>query len=303
MIRERWDVDREGTGNQDPLMMRCLTAGLCTTVAALVPLALLGCGGGGPSKAEIAEERARLTSVLSAEVVRRQHAEARMRESACRAHVGRALSLLAGALSGYVSLDTYSGRMDEIATELDRIPRGSLDERCLEVERGLVAAEAIHKKVVRDWSDCLVEYGSLCGSIISVCTGANPPADTCRETGNLDDTFELELDIMRLTAQIMRDDWKRAAKKVENAREALRSIGTAERTNPNLPRSEQAVGGSVYGKTVALMCDANGVPSDAVDPCQTLRDVLIQGVTEDEEADLNDALSGIVDAYELSSRS
>jgi hypothetical protein len=55
----------------------------------------------------------------------------------------------------------------------------------------------------------------------------------------------------------------------------------------------------VYGEAVALTCDGENVPSDAVGPCQALRDVVIQGVAEDEEADLNDALSGIVDAYEL----
>ena len=57
--------------------------------------------------------------------------------------------------------------------------------------------------------------------------------------------------------------------------------------------------GSVIGKAAALLCSGDAVPSDAVEPCQDLRDVLIQGVAADEEANLNAALSGLVDAYQL----
>jgi hypothetical protein len=48
------------------------------------------------------------------------------------------------------------------------------------------------------------------------------------------------------------------------------------------------------------MCGARA-PSDAVEPCQALRDLLIQGVAVDEEADLNDAVSDILNAYGLNS--
>jgi len=284
---------------------------LCATLGASVvagSLTLMGCGGGEPSKAEVAEERTRLTNVLSAEVMRREQVSARARESACRSQVGRALSLLdkqPHALSGpkeplfLASLDTYSERVEEISTEMGRIPRGSLDQRCLQVHRMLGAAEAVHRAVIEEWSDCLNKYGSFCDTIISLCAGDNPPKDTCEETNNLQDSFELSMDVMRLTAQIMRDDWQAANTRLRNAKDLLDAMGTVEHANQNVPRSERAVGGSVIGRAVALLCAGDSVPSDAVEPCQDLRDVLIQGVADDEDSDLNTALSGLVDAYQL----
>jgi hypothetical protein len=76
-------------------------------------------------------------------------------------------------------------------------------------------------------------------------------------------------------------------------------MGSAAAANSQVPRSEQAVDGSVIGKAAALLCSGDAVPSDAVEPCQDLRDVLIQGVAAAEDADLNAALSGLVDAYQL----
>jgi hypothetical protein len=125
------------------------------------------------------------------------------------------------------------------------------------------------------------------------------PSSPCTETNNLEDSFELSLDIMRLTAQIARDDWQEASKKVRSARTLLDAVGVATRANQEVPRSQQAVGGSVIGRAVGVLCDGDSVPSDAVEPCQDLRDLLIQGVTDDEDSDLNAALSSLVDAYQL----
>ena len=49
----------------------------------------------------------------------------------------------------------------------------------------------------------------------------------------------------------------------------------------------------------SLLCTGARVPSDAVEACQSRRDLLIQGVTMAEESDLNDAVSKILQAYGL----
>jgi hypothetical protein len=81
----------------------------------------------------------------------------------------------------------------------------------------------------------------------------------------------------------------------------LTAVGTPERFGPDLPRTDGAVAKSVYGRGDALLCTGERVPSDAVEACQSLRDLLIQGVSVDEEADLNDAVSNLLQAYGLDS--
>jgi hypothetical protein len=154
--------------------------GLAVVVAATLP-ALSACGNGGPSQREITQDRGRLGRILSAEVTRIEKTKAHQRESACRSQVGRALALLdkqpqilGKDPSILASLDTYSVRVAEIDTEIGRVPRGSLDSRCLLTLRALTAAAAIHKEVVREWSDCAAEH-LFCESTISFCAGDIKP--------------------------------------------------------------------------------------------------------------------------------
>jgi hypothetical protein len=280
---------------------------LCALLGVFVAASLAGCGGSEPSTAEIAAERTRLTKVLAAEVLQREQTASRARESACRSQMQRALALLDAQPQQWsskdpslVSVGTYRERVEAIATEMSRIPRGALDRRCLDVHRALGAAETYHNGVAQDWSECIVEYGVYCDLIIDQCAGNRRTENECSSAVvDYTDTFELRLSIMRLTAEIMRSDWSLANKRISRAKEVLDSMGTAPRANPKPPRAQRAVAGSVYGRTVALMCAGDNVPSDAVEPCSALRDLLIQGVAEAEEADLNEALSDLVDAYEL----
>jgi hypothetical protein len=111
-------------------------------------------------------------------------------------------------------------------------------------------------------------------------------------------------DSRQLYASIMRIGWGLATAKVKTAKRLLTAIGEDVQAPPPpslfLPRTEQEVGASIFGLTAKHLCAKDG-PQQAIQPCQTLHDILTAGIGEDEEADLNEALSGIVAAYGLGS--
>ena len=104
-------------------------------------LASVGCGGTDPSPEEITQERVAFTKLLSAEVMKSERERTRKTQSACRAQVGKALSLLSEhpELPLIVAdVTRYSRHLDEVNTELGRVPRGSLDSKCLECFASLI---------------------------------------------------------------------------------------------------------------------------------------------------------------------
>ena len=106
---------------------------LCVLVLA-ASLSVVGCGGSDASPEEIAQERVALTNVLSAEVMASERERSRATQSACRSQVGKALALLSEhpELPLIVAdVTRYSRHLAEINTELKRVPRGSLNSKCL----------------------------------------------------------------------------------------------------------------------------------------------------------------------------
>jgi hypothetical protein len=104
-----------------------------------------------------------------------------------------------------------------------------------------------------------------------------------------------------LAADSVRISWQLASAKIRTAERLLQHIGTADRTDALLPRSRQDTATSLYGRVLELMCSGQNLPTGAAEPCQQLRDLLLQGISVEEEQDLNEALSGLVDAYQLTS--
>jgi hypothetical protein len=271
---------------QDPFVKRRLWQVLAC-IAALSSAGAAGCGTSGPSREELAAERTRLTALVAPEIQKRERqaavGAASRKEAECRSHLGRALSLLderpeltigRKAPSLYATFDTYRERVDEIDTELGRIPRGSLNQECLQVLRVLTEAGAYHKEAHQTWLRCVLYYSS-CDVIVRF--------------------YEDYEEILRLT-------WQLANRKVKTAKTLIRAVGdhAAGPAAPSvfLPRTEQDVAASIFGLTAKHLCE-DDVPEQAIQPCQTLRDVLTAGVGEDEEEDLNKALSDLLDAYGL----
>lgn len=278
---------------------RVLLAGLIATLS----LTAAACGGSEPSAAEIEEERTSLTTVLSAEVAKREARAAQAREEACRAQLSRALALLKKHPERpliVADVQDYSLHVDEIDTELGRLPRGSLAAECLEVVRLLSAAGASLREAVQSWAEDEAEFGVLFGGTLADCARPEPLEEKCAyQNLDVDDDFEFLLLGMRVGAAVIRNHWIAADKKVVAAEEVLAKVGTAPKTVHDLPRSEAEVSGSVYGRANDLMCVGDTVPADALEPCQAFRDVLLQGVATDEEGDLNEAMSDLVAAYQL----
>lgn len=253
--------------------LRMLLVALAATIASIVA----GCGGGGgPSQAEIAHERTQLTNALSNAIVRREQVEgrkaAKRAEAACRAQVGKALDLLGSLYSGYLSVSSYGDSIDGLNRELDRVPRGSLSSKCLEVVREVEDAVGSNERTYSNFYNCVTVY-----------------IDSC----NVGDADHQSL--LKITESVTKDYLSSASAK-------LRAIGRA-RTKPVrpsvfLPRTESSVKGTVYGVTAEYFCGSD-VRQSAVEPCQQLRDVLVDGVEEGEEESLNEALTGIAKAYGL----
>jgi hypothetical protein len=278
---------------------RVLLGGLIATLS----LAAAACGGSEPSAAEIAEEWASLTTVLSAEVSKREARVAQAGEKTCRAQLNRAFALLNKHPERpliVADVQDYSLHVDEIDTELGRVPRGSLAPECLEALRQLSAAEASLQEAVQVWAQDEAEFGVLFGMALADCARPKPLEEKCAYRNlDVDDGFEFTLMRMRLGAAVIRDHWIAADKKVVAAGDALARMGTAPKAARDLPRSEAEVNGSVYGKARDLMCVGDTVPADALETCQAFRDVLLQGVATDEEVDLNEAISDLLLAYQL----
>ena len=231
----------------------------------------------------------------------------------CRSQVGRALSLLAakphlyhGDPASLASEDDYRTRVEDIDAEVGRVPRGVLSRRCLQALGLLSAAAAFHKEAVQEWLDCDLEYGSFC--TVNPCAGAKPSyvaaADfrgLCgpQDYPNTSELFKLNMDVIRLTAVIIRKDWVRAERKLNKAKAVLREMAKVPRAGTNLPRSESAVDRSTYGRVLILLCSGESVPSAASEGCQSLRGILALGVTTEEEPDVNQALGDILAAYGL----
>ena len=266
---------------------------------------MVGCGSSGPSKAEIAQQRVQLTKLLSTEVIKRNETKARASESSCRAQVGRALSLLEhqpDTKQEFLSVDIgeYRARVDDIETELDRIPRGSIGERCLKVVLALSKAGSVDKDAADQWSDCIVKDAPDCETFITSCATDKPDRQFCPQGDvNLNDTYQLELSVIAITGSLIHNDWKQAAKIVRKAKTLLAAIGAVAPPSLKLPRTDETARRSLYGNVETSMCSGASVPTAAAQPCQDLRDLLVQGIGSEEEADLNKALSGIADAYGL----
>jgi hypothetical protein len=259
--------------------MLCVRISVCAGLAATLGLlALVGCGSSGPSKTEIAQERARVTGILSASVARRDRLAAlqaaRQREAKCRSQVGSALQILDSvnsSTSGGITLSYYGNRRDELETELDRIPRGSLDQQCLRVLKLVNQGASDHRGAYDSFYSCAVTYADVCDI-------------------NTDKTYLF----------LIHSYWQSASSDARHAEKQLQSIGAhphpPTKASPFLPRTDGAVHASIYGRIADRLCSSN-VLKAAVEPCQALQDVLAGGVGEDEEADLNEALSAIASAY------
>jgi hypothetical protein len=279
---------------------------LIVTLASIIGVATVfaGCGGSEPTPEEIAAERATLVQALAAEVTARDSNAAKSRENACRSHVGRALAFMKSqpqlSSFGIAALDTYRGRLVTIQDEIDQIPRESLSPACLRVVGALNDAATYHSEAVGEWLECDFDYPYSCTNWIEVCARKNPPKDLCDYTKfNTYESSELAASIQVLTAILVKGDWQSAARKTRSAQRLLSEIGTATPAVTTLPRSRLDVPQTVYGRTLQLLCSAEQLPTAAQEPCQGLRDLLVQGVSPEEEKGLNDVLRGVVDAYEL----
>jgi hypothetical protein len=253
---------------------------IMATVALLAIASASGCGGkGGPTKAEIAQERTKLTKVLAAEVTRRERQQAvksaETREMTCRLRIETPLDsvrALTESTSIFITISSYNQRLAELDTELNRVPRGSLDSACLKVLKFVEDAADDHHKAYDAAFSCAVTYSNVC----DIAT---------------DKDYRL----------ILNDYWGFAASDARRAEKALRAMAKdvhPKRHSPFLPRTEASVRTSLVGGVADLLCATSTRPT-AVEPCQSLRDVLAQGVTVEEEAELNDALAGIAHAYGL----
>ena len=271
------------------------------------PLSVIGCGGSSPSKGEIAQERADLTRILSAEVMKSERGRARATETACRSQVGRALTLLENQPQALTHPRSCSlPRLRTTARASTRSQRrwvGSPGGRsvgsasrsiaCLEQQRLFTRVSSRTGRTASTSRARGAAASSFCAPQtirprtyarrrITLRTRTSSPGTSCvspRRSCAPIGTLRTRSSVPR------RGSWSRW----------VRQRGRARRS----PRSEREVGSSVIGKAVRSLCAGDSVPSDAVRPCQDLRDLMIQGVAIDEDSDLNKALSGLVDAYQL----
>jgi hypothetical protein len=110
--------------------------------------------------------------------------------------------------------------------------------------------ESLDRDALKEWSDCIAR-DSFCQTTIDFCAIDKPPDNICGPPGipdNLDDTFALELSIIRGTGQQMRNDWLRAREQRARARALLLGVGVRNRPVTALPRADAAVAHSLFGR-------------------------------------------------------
>ena len=266
--------------------MKHLTVWIALT-AALACVAS-GCGGG-PSKDDLAKERASYVVPLQEAIQARELGAARRvaaaRESKCRKRIGgfvSALRDLDSVLNVGVTLTSYSDELGRARIQYDRIGGGAgLDSDCASAARTAESAFDTHIDAYNYWRDCLAGEGAW--------------AFAQNEYGYSDCEFDW-------IEGSMQSYWRSSSKYTAQARRRLDAIGTKfdrpDFVSNEVPINDYTVAGTVYSKTLRYFC-ATDVPLDAQEPCTDLKSLLEGGISDGELDDLNDDLEGVTAAYGL----
>jgi hypothetical protein len=243
------------------------------TTTLLVILCAFASGCGGPSAEEIAAEREQLSTPLANEAKKRETTQAQNKgkqaADACRSEARefiRALQGLDGRINVGISYVNYGEELGEAGATYRRMDVSDQPPACASA---LVAGETALDQFnnAQDvWGDCIFDDYDFCdtdsASFQDELQGAWSKGSDALE--------ELERNFDKLPSDM-------------TDRSTIGDWSTA------VPRASGFVKGSLYGVAEQLFCKGS-TDADRTEACTKLQEVLAEGVEQDEDDDLNDAI-------------